>query len=148
MSSDNTKKQSEKSEGAKVIDLKPGRSASEPKDKVLQTRVPKSLYNDLAAQARRLRVPVSNLVRNILEDSVRMVENIVDGGLDIVEALASKADEQELSEVIGWQPMTPSRQLPCSRCGRSLEKDSDAFVSVGAPGKRTFVICPECKCKL
>ncbi len=142
----NTK--TEKTKNADVIDMKTGRGAPEPKDKVLQTRVPKSLYNDLAAQARRLRVPVSNLVRNILEDSLRMVENIVDGSLDIVEALGSKADEQELAAVIGWQPMTPNRQLPCSRCGRSLEKDSDAFVSVGAPGQKTFVICGECKCKL
>ena len=58
-----------------------GTQESERKDRVLQARVPVSLYNNLVAQARRLRVPVSNLVRNILEDSTRMVENIVDGGI-------------------------------------------------------------------
>jgi len=148
MSRNTDKKHPENSQGAEVLQLKPEPKPRETKDHVLQTRVPKSLYNDLAVQARRLRVPVSNLVRNILEDSVRMVENIVDGGLDIVETLTSGADDQELGAVIGWQPLTPSRQLPCSRCGRALQKDSEAFVSVGAPGKRTFVICPECKCKL
>jgi len=120
----------------------------ERKDHVLQARVPLSLYNNLVDQARRLRVPVSNLVRNILEDSTRMVENIVDSGIEIAEAIGRGMDEEELSSVLGWQPMIANRRLACSRRGCVIEKGSEAFMSVGAPGSRTFVICEGCKCEV
>lgn len=123
-----------------------GRGDLERKDRVLQTRVPPSLYAKLLAQALRLRVPVSNLVRNILEDSTRMVENIVDGGIEIAEAIGGGMDENDLSSVLGWQPMTANRRLACSHCGRAIPKGGDAWVSVGVPGGRTFVICEGCKC--
>jgi hypothetical protein len=120
----------------------------ERKDRVLQARVPLSLYNSLVDQARRLRVPVSNLVRNILEDSTRMVENIVDSGMEIAEAIGRGMDEEELSSVLGWQTMVANRRLACSRCGGVIEKGSEAFMSVAAPGSRTFVICEGCKCEI
>jgi hypothetical protein len=120
----------------------------ERKDHVLQARVSPSLYNSLVAQARRLRVPVSNLVRNILEDSTRMVENIVDGGIEIAEAIGRGVDEEELSSVLGWQPMIANRRLACSHCNGEIRKGKQAFMSVGAPGSRTFVICEACKCEM
>lgn len=122
--------------------------AAERKDRVLQARVSPSLYNDLVAKARRLRVPVSNLVRNILEDSTRMVENIVDSGIEIAEAIGEGMGEEDLSSVLGWQPMIANKRLACSYCGQPIPKGSDAFMSVGAPGSRTFVICEGCKCEI
>jgi hypothetical protein len=120
----------------------------ERKDHVLQARVPLSLYNNLVDQARRLRVPVSNLVRNILEDSTRMVENIVDSGIEIAEAISGGVNEEDLSSVLGWQPMIANKRLACSRRGCVIEKGSEAFMSVGASGSRTFVICEGCKCEI
>jgi len=117
----------------------------ERKDRVLQARVSQSLYKDLVDQARRLRVPVSNLVRNILEDSTRMVENLVDSSLEIADVLSGKTTEEDLSSVLGWQPMTANRRLVCSKCREQIQKDNQALVSVGAPGGRTFVICEDCK---
>lgn len=127
---------------------KAAKKADERKDHVLQTRVPESLYDDLVGQARRLRVPVSNLVRNILEDSIRIVETIVDGGLDIAEAIANKASEADLAAVAGWQPMKASRRLSCARCSGAVKPGDEAFTSVGAPGNKTLIICGECQCKL
>ena len=115
---------------------------------MLQARVPPSLYNHLVAQARRLRVPVSNLVRNILEDSTRMVENIVDGGIEIAEAIGKRMDDEDLSSVLGWQPMIANRHLACCHCGGEIRKGKEAFMSVGVPGSRTFVICEACKCEV
>lgn len=124
------------------------RPEQERKDRVLQARVSQSLYKDLVAQASRLRVPVSNLVRNILEDSTRMVENIVDSSLEIAEALSGGGGEEDLSSVLGWQPMIANRRLVCSKCRQSIQKDDQAFMSVGAPGGRTIVICDGCKCEI
>ena len=117
------------------------------KDKVLQARVSESMYRDLVTQARRLRVPVSNLVRNILEDSLKMVEDIVDGGLDIAGAIGRPANEEELDAVVGWQPLSANRELTCAGCGQAISKGEDAFSSIGAPSGRTIVICGACKCK-
>jgi hypothetical protein len=139
-----TEKESQKAgkERERKEDLRPER---ERKDRVLQARVSQSLYKDLVDQARRLRVPVSNLVRNILEDSTRMVENIVDSSLEIADVLSGKTTEEELSSVLGWQPMSANRPLDCSKCREQIQKDEQAFMSVGAPDGRTFVICEECK---
>ncbi len=133
----------------------PGRVATPPteslerKGRVLQARVPESLYADLVEQARRLRVPVSNLVRNILEDSLRMVENIVDGGLEIAAALGGKAPSPtDLSAVVGWQPLIANKHMVCHRCGSEIAKGQQAFLSVGAPEGRTFVICEGCQCQV
>jgi hypothetical protein len=125
-----------------------GRPERERKDRVLQARVSPSLYDSLVAQARRLRVPVSNLVRNILEDSTRMVENIVDSGIEIAEAIGKGMNEEDLSSVLGWQPMIANKRLACSHCGHPIRKGSEAFMSVGAAGSRTFVICEGCKCEI
>ena len=135
-------------QGSKPATASDNSLGEERKDHVLQARVPLSLYNNLVTQARRLRVPVSNLVRNILEDSTRMVENIVDGGIEIAEAIGRGMDEQDLSSVLGWQPMIANRRLACSGCGCVIEKGSEAFMSVGVPGTRTFVICEGCKCEI
>ena len=147
----NKKRQDTKRARQKGLEAEPAGNValqSERKDHVRQARVSPSLYNQLLAQARRLRVPVSNLVRNILEDSTRMVENIVDGGIEIAEAIGRGVDEQDLTSVLGWQPMIANRRLTCSRCGRAIQKGGEAFMSVGAPGGRTFVICGECKCEI
>lgn len=99
-------------------------------------------------RARGLRVPVSNLVRNILEDSTRMVDTILEGGFKIAEALSGTVEENLLSDVLGWQPMIANREILCSRCKAPILKGAEAFVSVGPAHGRTIVICKGCKCEV
>lgn len=47
-----------------------------PKERVLHTRVPAVLEQELKALAKNLRVPVSNVVRAILEDAVDAVDTV------------------------------------------------------------------------
>jgi len=128
-----------------VKEQKVGGNSGERKDRVLQTRVPGSLYSDLVSRARRLRVPVSNLVRNILEDSTRMVENILEGSMEIAETLSHGVNEKDLQSVLGWQPMIANRDLACSRCSETIPKGAETFASVGSPDGRTLVVCAGCK---
>ncbi|MEW6440872.1 MAG: hypothetical protein AB1640_08025 [bacterium] len=148
MSKKSRKSQSKRQDPATGERAGNGASTDERKDRVLQARVPHSLYRELASRARRLRVPVSNLVRNILEDSTRMVGNILDGSLEIAETLGRGADQSDLKSVLGWQTMTANRHLACSSCGGPVPKGQDAYVSVGSPDGRTLVICESCRCKL
>lgn len=50
--------------------------AAAPKEKVLHTRVPVVLERELKRLAKNLRVPVSNVVRAILEDAVDAVDSV------------------------------------------------------------------------
>lgn len=52
------------------------RRAGAPKEKVLHTRVPAVLEDELKRLAKNLRVPVSNIVRAILEDAVDAVDTV------------------------------------------------------------------------
>ena len=59
----------------------------ERKDKIIQTRVNEALDDRLKQEAKRRRLPVSQLIRNLLEDSFELVGNVVDN----VDAIAQDA---------------------------------------------------------
>lgn len=59
----------------------------ERKDKIIQTRVNEALDDRLKEEAKRRRLPVSQLIRNLLEDSFALVGNVVDN----VDAIAQDA---------------------------------------------------------
>lgn len=67
----------------------------ERKDRLIQTRVPESLESALKQEATRRRLPVSQLVRHILEDTLHMVGSVVDG----VDAIVQ--DSIELGRQVG-----------------------------------------------
>lgn len=47
------------------------------KDRLIQTRVPKQLETTLKEEARRRRLTVSHLIRNMLEESFQLVDGLV-----------------------------------------------------------------------
>ena len=47
------------------------------KDRLIQTRVPESLESALKDEARKRRLSVSHLIRNVLEDTFHLVDNVV-----------------------------------------------------------------------
>lgn len=59
----------------------------ERKDKIIQTRVNEALGDRLKREAKERRLPVSQLIRNVLEDSFNLVGNVVDN----VDAIAQDA---------------------------------------------------------
>jgi len=68
----------------------PKASDKELKDRLLQTRITPSLYEQVVERAAALRIPVSNLIRIILEDSPRLFTGVVDEGMNIAQALGSE----------------------------------------------------------
>ena len=51
--------------------------SSRRKDRLIQTRVPSVLETTLKEEARKQRLSVSHLIRNILEDTFHLVDNVV-----------------------------------------------------------------------
>ncbi|MDH3212673.1 MAG: hypothetical protein OEM05_09335 [Myxococcales bacterium] len=96
----------------------------ERKQRVLHTRISDDLADDIRRVAEDLRVPVSNLVRNVLEEAFSVVETVTDnvGGLieDVVEEaerararLRRRSERPEPSETeappAAGAPPTPPR---------------------------------------
>lgn len=63
----------------------------ERKDRVIQTRVPKDLESTLKDAAERKRMTVSHLIRNVLEDTFRLVDGIVADSSALVENVVRDA---------------------------------------------------------
>ncbi len=136
------------------------------KERVLHTRVPAVLEKELKRLATSLRMPVSNVVRAILEDAVDKVDDVgrkAEGevrGLasrvgDRLRSTAQKLDDSErppakpgappLAGVVGFQPMLLARPGECALCGRTLLAGEEAFLGLRSrPDPRPTIVGREC----
>jgi hypothetical protein len=143
---------------------KPDRTAEETpeeepthrKERVLHTRVPAVLERELKRLAESTRMPVSNLVRAILEDALSVAERAsgrVEEQLRHAAERVSKERESireavrrldPLERVVAFQPVVLAHSVPCARCGQALAAGADARLGVATePGPLIFV-CPTC----
>jgi hypothetical protein len=63
------------------------------KDRLIQTRVPGRIESVLKEEAQKRRLTVSHLIRNILEDTFQLVDNVVVGAGDIAKDSAILAEQ-------------------------------------------------------
>jgi len=135
--------------------------ASDPKDsrkeRVLHTRVPAVLERELKRFAENLRIPVSNLVRTILEDALQVAdaatENVEEGLKRAAghlererERLKRRMEQHDpLEGVVAFQEVTLAAPVSCARCENELPAGSRAHLGIGdgREGPRVFV-CGDC----
>jgi len=131
---------------------------SERKDRLIQTRVPEKLEATLKQEAHKRRTTVSQMIRNILEDTF----DLVDGVVASVDAIVS--DSVELAQKVGrdvrrmseskgrasapcqapfpdagprlagvhaWQAVVLNRPVACAKCGVVLPRGLEAYRGVG-----------------
>ena len=60
------------------------RRVQDVKDRLIQTRVPERLESVLKDEAQKRRLTVSHLIRNMLEDTFELVDNVVAGAEELV----------------------------------------------------------------
>ena len=74
---------------------RPGRvhTKREVKDRLVQTRVPEHLENVLKEEAKKQRLTVSHLIRNMLEDTLQLVDTVVTGAGNIIDTSAGVAEQ-------------------------------------------------------
>ena len=129
------------------------------KERVLHTRVPAVLERELKRFAENLRMPVSNLVRAILEDAVHAADaagESVEGRLKRAaqqlglerEKLKKRVLPDQFVTVYAFQPVTLAQPVACSRCARSLARGEHAHLGMSeppakSPAERIFV-CDAC----
>jgi hypothetical protein len=136
-------------------------SGSSRKERVLHTRVPAVLERELKRFADNLRIPVSNLVRTILEDAVNVADAAGDRVEERLKSAAHRLEHERdrlkkrvqvppLADVYAYQTVTVAQPAACARCGTDLAPGtrahlglSDAETSEGKARPRTFV-CDRC----
>src|SRR6188474_683551 len=63
------------------------------KDRLVQTRVPEHLEDVLKKEAKKRRLTVSHLIRNMIEDTLDLVDTVVAGASDIMDTAADAAGQ-------------------------------------------------------
>lgn len=130
------------------------------KERVLHTRVPAVLEDELKRLATSLKMPVSNLVRAVLEDAVDAVEVVGERAEGQLRGIVSRIHQQretlrtavqgtgpraaaaesepvpvpdkkpDLEGVVGVQRLTLIVDARCTSCDRALPRGSEAFRGV------------------
>ena len=128
------------------------------KERVIHTRVPAVLERELKRFADNLRVPVSNLVRTILEDALDVADAATEGVEERLKRAAGKLEEQRvhlkkkvhfdpLAHVFAFQSITLAQDATCAKCSRELEAGEHAHMGLTdetpRQGRRIFV-CDAC----
>lgn len=105
------------------------------KERWLHTRISETLEDALKREARRRRLPVSLLVRNVLEGALDLVEDLVGGGL---------RGADPLDDVYGWQELIVHRATRCARCTAALDTGVRAFRGLREREGPPVFLCAPC----
>lgn len=132
---------------------------SEKKERVIHTRVPESLDDEIRRRATDLGLSVSNLVRNILQHTVGLVEDIVHDSAEIArtardtkaalhggpaEAKRDTPTPERPVNVVGWHLAILNVNAVCDTCNAILPKGSRAGVGILAEGGPIPFRCQNC----
>lgn len=148
------------------------RGHRERKERILHTRISEPLAEDIRRMADELRVPVSNLVRNVLEEAFSVVEAVSDNVGDLIEEVVEEAERarerirrqhrraapprrrdvedvdaeprREFPDVIGWQPLILNREDRCADCGAALARGERAYAGATGRGLGDVILCAPC----
>ena len=125
------------------------------KERVIHTRVPAVLEAELKRFAEHMRVPVSNLVRTILEDAVAVADRASDRVERELRTAAQRVgDEREkmrraiardpLDGVYGFQPLVINVESECAKCAAAMAPGDHAHLALSDRGGPRRFICPSC----
>jgi len=132
------------------------------KEEYLGARVPKALKERVIKKADEMNIPVSLLMRRLLEQSFPEENlgavNLDIGGLKDNEAsltresnIASSVEAKEQSryaDIIGWKQMEVNQDRSCERCKEPLPKGTGASLGFTPSGAGYLIVCQQCKTQL
>jgi len=93
------------------------------KDRLIQTRVPQDLESTLKDEARKRRLSVSHLIRNVLEDTFSLVDNVV------TEVDRVVTDSVEMAQTL----KRDAQRLAATARGHTAHRDASRERRPGSP---------------
>lgn len=109
------------------------------KEEYLGARVPKELRAKVIARAAEQGIPVSILIRNILEQAFS-TEGQASEGLNKTVNVSDA-----FPAVIGWEQITLNRQMNCSSCAAVIQPGAVVALGLTGPGEDHVILCGKCK---
>jgi hypothetical protein len=150
---------SEAANGAPATSTEPDESKDgkeHKKERVLHTRVPAVLERELKRFADNLRIPVSNLVRTILEDALSVADAATGNVEERLrraahhlekerEKIKKRLEHDPLVGIVAFQEVMLAVPAACAKCSATLARGARAHLGIGdGPGERVFV-CDDCR---
>jgi hypothetical protein len=126
------------------------------KERVLHTRVPAVLERELKRFAENLRVPVSNLVRTILEDALQVADAATGSVEERLkkaahtlekerEKLKKRMEHDPLEGILAFQEVTLAQPARCAKCEKELARGTHANLGIAeVPGGPRRFVCEDC----
>ncbi len=113
------------------------------KEEYLGARVPRELKEAVIAHANKLGIPVSILIRNILEEAF----DVREGSSGDAEAKdgSETHDELQFPQVIGWEEIRLNRAMKCAGCGAEMARGTTVMLGLSGPGEDHVILCRKCK---
>jgi hypothetical protein len=129
------------------------------KERVLHTRVPAVLERELKRFAENMRIPVSNLVRTILEDALDVADAASEGVESRLKNAASQLEHERerirgrlvrdpLADVYAFQPVKLAQEAKCAKCRKDLARGEGVHLGLTeeprAKGAPRIFVCDAC----
>ncbi len=124
----------------------------ERKERVIHTRIPESLDDEIRQRASNLGMSVSNLVRNALKNAFGLVEDAIADSATVARTAVDAVDPTTIpplggtgDNVLGWQPIVLNLNAVCGECNAILPKGTEAALGLTA-GASTHqsILCTPC----
>ncbi len=113
--------------------------ADKRKAEYLGARVPAALREKVIARAAALGIPVSDLIREILEQAFA-------GTPDITPTAAPTAAKPvNYSGIIGWETITLNQARSCTTCGVPLMPGQEVTFGLALDGNDHAILCRKCR---
>ena len=124
----------------------------------LHARISEELEDALKREARRRRLPVSLLVRHVLEGALDLVEGLVENSMEVarrsrnlarsVSGRPPRDDDDAPDGVYGWQELILNRGAACARCDAALATGAAAYRGLREHTGPPVFLCAACLTRL
>lgn len=111
------------------------------KEEYLGARVPRELRERVLERAEALGIPVSILIRNVLEEYFGAGAGAADG--QTARKMSSRVSD--FNHVLGWEEITLNKRVECARCGVWLQPGMRVTLGLIGPGEGHVILCDRCK---
>ena len=120
------------------------------KQEFIGARVPKALKSQIIKCAEELDIPVSLLLRRVLEEvfldgEARRQPELLNSLRREAENPSNKQLDQRFEQVLGWNRLELNRTVICDSCGQEMAVGQLAYAGVGSQLQSPLMICAVCK---
>ena len=120
-------------------------TAMKRKEEYLGARVPKELREKVIDRANELGIPVSILIRNVLEEAFSTPAAEMAGMQSAARDSKPVVDSNDYPDVIGWERIILNRPMTCTGCAQQIDAGSQVTLGLTSPGGDHVILCRDCK---